>query len=157
MNKILFILKDFGFSEKSFNQYRISENNRDSDFEFAIKIIDEIVEKTKKNKWGFTNLQFSFAYFNLALFAAENGIQNISLHRKSHYFKLLNYKESGVFPKVKILAAPNCCDQCDKNNGKIFSLDEAIEKLPLPLNECTNNYLKTNITWCRCIFVPVII
>lgn len=53
------------------------------------------------------------------------------------YAQTQRYKEYG-FTKGKYLASDSCCDECQKHNGEIYTLDELEKMLPLhPHCTCT--------------------
>jgi hypothetical protein len=62
-------------------------------------------------------------------------------------------KQSGIKMKVAIIAAPGgnnpSCDKCLEQNGKKFTIDEALEKMPIPVEACGNGF-------CRCVYGSVI-
>ena len=77
----------------------------------------------------------------------------------SRFFELLRLKTDGFTKKVQILAKESC-DNCSKHNGEIFTIDEALEKMPIPNRDCTNwkeDFEKIHKHgWCRCGWLPVI-
>jgi len=64
---------------------------------------------------------------------------------------LLQYKQSGVVSKVEILASPNSCDHCKSQQGKIYTVEDAIKSRPLPCKGCGHE-----MGYCRCTYLPVI-
>lgn len=63
--------------------------------------------------------------------------------------ELQEYMKSNVVDRVKILCAPDACESCSKLNGRILSIREAIETLPVPCLDC-------DAGWCRCAYSPVL-
>lgn len=70
--------------------------------------------------------------------------------QKSRKGSLLGYKSMGV-KTVRILSAGNSsCSKCSELNGKIFTIDEALEQMPIPVRNCDNVY-----GYCRCLYFPI--
>lgn len=72
--------------------------------------------------------------------------------------ELLYYKSNGV-PYVKILTAHNetVCAECKALEGRVYTIEEALEKMPLPVRTCKNDdhEVVAGFGWCRCTYVPV--
>jgi len=64
--------------------------------------------------------------------------------------ELKRIKQSQVVKKIEVLADDDSCRKCLKLNGKIFSIDKALKKNPLPVERCTHKY------GCRCTYLPVV-
>lgn len=69
----------------------------------------------------------------------------------SNINNLLQYKQTGAVSKVEILSSDNSCESCQSQNGKIYTVEEAIKTRPLPCKECNNK-----MGYCRCVYVPVV-
>ena len=70
----------------------------------------------------------------------------------ANFNSLLQWNKSGVVLKVEILASDNSCENCKSQNGKIYSIGDAIKNKPLPCKECNNEVYG----YCRCTYLPVI-
>jgi len=68
--------------------------------------------------------------------------------------ELLNYKKSNV-QKVEILTAGegNACIECQKNSGKIFDIEYALNTMPVPCETCSHTCLGKQPGFCRCSYV----
>ena len=81
---------------------------------------------------------------------SEEQIKNLSDDlNTSNINNLLQYKQTGVVSKVEILASPNSCDHCGSQQGKIYTVEEAIKTRPLPCKECDHE-----MGYCRCVYLP---
>jgi len=69
--------------------------------------------------------------------------------------RLLRYKKSEVVKKVSILSGDGCVS-CKKQNGKIYSISEALKKMPIPNKNCSYHLHPKNkkYSFCRCIYLP---
>lgn len=82
----------------------------------------------------------------------EKKIKKLSAElNKLNSDSLMRYKQSGVVAKVEILTIPDSCNHCKKQQGKIYTLDEAIRISPLPCKEC--NHV---MGCCRCTYLPIV-
>jgi len=93
----------------------------------------------------------------MADFVKNEGKDNLYLLDLAYKTKLkfqtnlLNeYKKSDVVTGVEIIATDNSCEVCMQLNGKIFPIDEALLKNPLPIKNCSNEY------GCRCCYGPTV-
>lgn len=83
---------------------------------------------------------------------SEEEIKNLSDDlNTANINNLLQYKQSGVASKVEILATPDSCDHCKSQQGKIYTVEEAIKTRPLPCKKCDHE-----MGYCRCTYLPVI-
>ena len=83
---------------------------------------------------------------------SEEQIKNLSDDlNTTNINNLLQYKQSGVVTKVEILASQNSCEHCKKQQGKIYTVNEALKTRPLPCKECDHE-----MGYCRCTYLPVI-
>ena len=64
---------------------------------------------------------------------------------------LLQYKQSDVISKVEILTALDSCENCKSQQGRIYTVEEAIKTRPLPCRDCNHE-----AGYCRCTYLPVI-
>jgi len=69
----------------------------------------------------------------------------------SNINNLLQYKQTGAVAKVEILSSDNSCENCQSQNGKTYTVEEAIKTRPLPCKECNHE-----MGYCRCVYVPVV-
>ncbi|MFA6973186.1 MAG: hypothetical protein WC238_00405 [Parcubacteria group bacterium] len=82
----------------------------------------------------------------------EEQIKNLSDDLNTENINnLLQYRQSSVIFKVEILAAHNSCEKCKSQQGKIYTVEEAIKTRPLPCKECDHE-----TGYCRCTYMPVI-
>jgi hypothetical protein len=63
---------------------------------------------------------------------------------------LLQYKRTGAVSRVEVFAGNGSCEKCKSQNGKIFTVEDAIKTRPLPCKECDHE-----MGYCRCVYLPV--
>jgi len=91
-------------------------------------------------------------YYNQALFLNETERDCIVPLRESTRISLIILQNRG-FTKVKILKQ-NSCNICQQFADKIYSISEALEKMPIPCPDCQTIIFKGSSGFCRCIYIP---
>ena len=96
-------------------------------------------------------VQLKALHFQMARFAFEEGKDPTPSQREAARMDLLIWKRAekrgllGPKTRLGIIAAGNTsCDACQKAAEQEFTLDEALERNPLPVKGCTG--------WCRCCY-----
>lgn len=61
---------------------------------------------------------------------------------------LLGLKKQGMVKRVKVCSSRDdrTCEKCKSLDGKVFTIDEALEKMPLP------DWCNSEEGWCRCAY-----
>ena len=70
---------------------------------------------------------------------------------------LRRYQKSEV-NQVKISAIGDSCPACKAQNMKVYLIEDALEKMPIPCKDCTFDLHGEHapVGWCRCIYMPII-
>ncbi|MFQ5807023.1 MAG: hypothetical protein ACE5I3_11300 [Phycisphaerae bacterium] len=56
---------------------------------------------------------------------------------------------------VRILSSKGC-EACRALNGRVLTVDEALEQMPIPCRDCTYGISDTEpFGWCRCMYISV--
>lgn len=93
-------------------------------------------------------------YYEKALFLNDEGRDCFSQLQQSAKVELQYLKKDGLADKVQILSAGGC-ETCKKLDGKVLTIQDALEKMPIPCKECSYKLrAKDNFSFCRCEFVP---
>ncbi|WP_292466460.1 hypothetical protein [Methanolobus sp.] len=87
----------------------------------------------------------------MSLILYREGRDFIRLKQESEKMRLVKYRKEGV-EMVKI-SSPGPCEACAKNNGKVLTIDEALETMPIPNPDCTTKTRDGPSGWCRCRYV----
>jgi len=95
-------------------------------------------------------------YFEMALFVGAEGKDPFHLLQQSQKMELMRYKGTLGFTGVEIFACEDSCEACRKLDRKVFTIEEALEKMPIPCRECTNPILSDDWGWCRCFYGVVV-
>ncbi len=93
-------------------------------------------------------------YYEMALFVGEEDRNFIGLLEACHRADLQLMKLSGI-KRVQIAASVGC-DACRSQDGKVFTVDEALRTVPLPCTSCTMVVVGTRPGFCRCLYAPMV-
>ena len=156
--KLVSCIEIVGLTEKFYEDYKKLPNNGITDHQIVGKILFEYLDHLKKNKQKFSYAGFSMAFFTLSLIEAESKQPFLNYLSESHRCKLLDYQQSKVVKKVKILTVKErYCDKCKSLENKIFTIDEALQTMPLPHRHCeTNMFDNPYGNWCRCFYTGIV-
>ena len=115
------------------------------------QLLLEAMEKENRHK-------MKMIYFSQALFLHKSGKDCFKLLQETGKCELREYQQSGVVEKVEILTrGKKSCPDCQKLAGKIFTIEEAFKRVPIPVKECSYKINPEAPTgWCRCCYVEVI-
>ncbi len=93
-------------------------------------------------------------YYEMAILLGKIGKDpNPALERHSRG-ELLELKYKGVI-SVEILSSDNGCDECI-NQRKKYTIDEALQLMPLPNRRCTFDLFFEEYPFCRCSYLPIL-
>jgi DNA-directed RNA polymerase subunit RPC12/RpoP len=87
-------------------------------------------------------------YFELAAILWEEGGDFFPILQEVRRCELRHYQSLGD-KSVEILAGS--CEKCRPFNGKVLTIKEALDTMPVPVKECENEN-----GWCRCMYTPTI-
>ncbi len=68
-------------------------------------------------------------------------------------YNLKSFKDLG-FERVEVECAKDACPTCQKMAGKRFRIDEAMEPMPIPCRDCTNDVDAVR-GYCRCRYFAI--
>lgn len=92
-------------------------------------------------------------YFEMALFLNEEGKDFFTVLQLSSKMVLMMYKKAGI-DKVQILTCgTGSCEQCRLLQDKIYTIEEALEKMPVPCKDCMKKMNDKNQGFCKCCYV----
>lgn len=98
-------------------------------------------------------------YYGMALKLNRQGKDWIKVLQESQKMSLLDCGKYGVIKQVKIFSSDDSCEACRLLHDKIFTIEEALEKMPLPCKECTYKFYTPGDKiggFCRCMYFGVI-
>lgn len=92
--------------------------------------------------------------FQMAFILYERGGDFLPYLKDMHRQALLGYKKSGFVKKVSISSTHDSCPACKRLANKTYTIEEALEKMPLPCSECSTITVGDTPGWCRCSYLP---
>ncbi len=149
LSKYISDLKRFGVTEE-----RLKKSLYSNPVDIIWDIYNELVsEITKKHELEY----LSQIYYSMAIFVDREKRGNpFELLKQSAYWKLIAeqeiWKKTGLEYIAIISAIPDSCETCKKQDGLKFSIQEALEKMPIPHKECTFT-LNGTTPFCRCMYL----
>lgn len=146
-------INEYGLTEKYFkkrrNEYDKKAKGNYSAFAFVNSIFNELsLIEAKKGNWQ----DLSIMYWSMAYFLFDYNQNFSSYLYESKKMELYDKKKSEENTEIKynvqILTDGKgfACEKCFKQEGKIFNIDEALKKMPIPVKDCENGF-------CRCSYV----
>lgn len=154
-NQYYYIFEILGLSRKHlekrktgwFNEFKDQANYHD----LIWSVFNELLNKYGKSQdWQ----SLKMVYYEMALYEYRQGGTYFHLLQESAKMELLNYKETGIVKKVEISCLGGC-EACQKLNGKILTLEKALNTLPVPNKDCTYQ-MGNERGFCRCVYLSVI-
>jgi hypothetical protein len=146
-------LRDYGITEDDFDlkHKELSEKAEEavSDRGIIWALFNELASKVKDPG------TIQSLFLNIATFLHKGGEDHHQYLEISIKAGLLSMKQMGI-EKVQIFNDESSCRACRKLNKKIFTIDEALEKMPLPVKTCTLDVFGMEKGFCRCFYAPVV-
>ncbi len=91
--------------------------------------------------------------YSAAVAAAKAGYDHRRLLTRNHQIKLELWRSGGLVDRVRVASAGGCA-ACAMDDGREYSLVEALEKAPIPHPGCTYDAF-SNRGFCRCTYIAV--
>ena len=100
----------------------------------------------------------AFLYFLMAHYLYEDGRDFFHLLQQSRRMELAHYKQLGFVEKVQIWTGRDAsCEACRTLHGRVLTLEDALEQMPVPCKDCTFDFRGTGQPgWCRCSYLTVV-
>lgn len=99
----------------------------------------------------------SMIYYDMALFLNQEEKDYRTPLQQSAKMKLMSFKREGGVERVEVSAGgEGTCSECNQLDGKIFPIEDALEKMPLPFERCTNSMEHGTPGFCMCMYLPVL-
>ena len=93
-------------------------------------------------------------YYEMALFLDDEGRDSSQMGEASRKMALIDFKQAGI-KKVKISSTTTSCKECKKQDRKVYDIDEALKKMPLPTKKCSHHLNNDKFGFCRCCWLSV--
>lgn len=93
-------------------------------------------------------------YYEMGILMNKEGKDGFALLQQSAKMDLLCFKEEGFIKKVRIMiAGEDSCEDCKKWDNKVFTLQEALELMPIPERQCSHKLYDEKQGFCRCCYL----
>jgi len=150
LKKWLTRLEMFKVSQEDFEKHRKTLSNQ---FRQEASVGDTVWGIFNKLLLSETDLHtLKMIYFTMALLLDEEGKDSYEMHCQATKMQLLKLKESSSTKQVEILSTKGCSN-CEKYAKKIFTIEDALEKMPIPRKDCTFHLNNNKYGYCRCIYI----
>ena len=132
---------------------RVRREQWDAEWEAASLRVEEGI---RSGDWHTVKV----AHFQQALMLFKQGSDHQRLAAESRKSELRYYRNmyQGVgITRVAISTVGDaCCSECSSLHGKEFSIEEALESMPIPVKTCQTWVDKNQYGgWCRCSYDPI--
>lgn len=152
-NRWLREIEGLGVTEKDFYSRKEVFFNKNGfeakDGDVFWSLFNELITKTRdlhKSK---------MVYYLMSRFLHDEGRDYFPTRQLSVKMELMQERNSSIKLKAKIIAAKDSCEACQKLGGRIMSIEEALEKMPIPCKECTHTISDNKKGFCRCMYVLI--
>lgn len=142
-------LEPYGVSETHLEQARDALARRSGKPPHTLDVLWALLKAVLRQKT--TNHERADVYGMMAGFLRDAGQDGRAALREQIRCKLRADQETGRVKAIEVMAAPNCCDACQAQDGRRVPIDEAVEFPPVPCAGCTTRLEDDHkFPWCRC-------
>lgn len=148
--KIIDALKRLEIPEKRFDYYKKSKIKKLGYESNYIDLIKGIFEDQIKE---IKDLHYKkMQYYSMAIIMNKNEQESFYYLQKSAKIYLQKLKKEGYTEEVELIGGS--CSSCQKLKGKILTIDEALEQMPIPNKNCSHVLYDEKRGFCRCEYYP---
>ena len=116
------------------------------------KLNEQLVKAMKQDDFG----ELSRLYSEMASQCHQENKPSFHLQKFSQEMGLRKDLKERILKRVEIFSADGC-EECKKHNGEKYTIEEALEKMSLPVKTCKRKIKKSAPDcWCGCSYSPVI-
>jgi len=148
-NEWLDSLEQYGVTKRDFELHkrRLSEESgrEPSDEDVIGSLLGNLAAKTRDLQ------KRKMIYYEIALFLDQQGKDPFEALQQSARMDLMKFKKDGFVRRVSILTAgQDSCEVCRRLQGRVLTIEEALEKMPIPCRECAHRMHDEDRGFCRC-------
>jgi hypothetical protein len=151
--------KDYGLEDADFAGLREQLSRRFAREPSSGDVLWALFQDTLQRAMKSGDLQqCKMLYLEMALFVYEEGREFFHLLEQSRKMELTAYKRDGFVDRVFIITAGDAsCEACQELKGTVFTIDDALEQMPIPCRDCTFDFQGSGQPgWCRCLYGAVV-
>jgi len=130
-----------------FNKFREKANYSDLIWSLSNELLNTFAKKNDYSK-------MRGLYFDMAILQKKQNKEFYHLLKESRRMELYEIQKqlsNDIKYKVVIIGGEPGCEYCNEFNGKSFTIEEALEEMPIPHPNCSND------GWCTCCYTVKII
>jgi hypothetical protein len=146
LDKLIITEEDF---DRKFEELSEKTTETPSDMDVIWTLFNELIAKTQ----DYSTLKS--LHYSMAIFLHKGDQDYFQCLEISAKMELLSMKQMGI-ERVQIFNDESSCRACRKLNNKIFTIDEALERMPVPVRKCTLDVFGMEKGFCRCFYAPVV-
>ncbi len=154
------VLQSFGIGEQEYDRTKamlsshgFAAGSDSLDWKTIYFLLNEIASKA-------TDIyQRRLAFDQLGFMCMRKGLKFRDYFVRAREAELLQYKATnGIVVDVEIRSGEQhgICQACQGNTGKRFTIEEALQKAPLPCRDCTCPGLREANGFCRCYYRTIL-
>ena len=147
-------LENYGITEKHFDDQKNKLSKQFGCVPSNHDVIHSLFNKLVLENTDFHTLEM--IYHTHALFLNEEGKDCFKILQQANKMNLLGYKQSEEVEKVTIISGNDSCSSCQRLNGKIYSIEEALKIMPIPCKDCSFILNDEKRGFCRCTYAPML-
>lgn len=146
------LLQGAGISHNDFITQRAKHSAAWSDRDILRRLFNLRVVQLSATHGTFHD--FKMVYLQMAFLNNFEGLDAHAILQEVTRMDLLSRKEGGVIDQVKIITAKDkACSACRELDEKVFSIEEALQTMPIPHRGCTSELYSAGVGFCRCGYV----
>ncbi|HWR93593.1 MAG TPA: hypothetical protein VN192_00135 [Flavobacterium sp.] len=148
-NKWLRNIEGLGISKEDFQnkheEFYKKNGTYVKDGDVFWSLFNELIIKTSDTKL------LRGIYYEMAWFLFEEGRDYFAIRQQSARMQLLSALNSNLNLKATILTCGDgSCQECNKLANTVYTIEEALEKMPIPCPDCTHLGTEEKKGFCRC-------
>ena len=149
-NRWLREIEGLGITEKDFYSRKeiffVKNGVEVKDGDVFWSLFNESITKTRDLH------QSKMIYYLMSLFLHEEGRDYFATRQLSAKMELIQNQNSSLKLNAVIITAGDSCEACKKSANKVMTIEEALEKMPIPCKECTHTISDNKRGFCRCCY-----
>lgn len=142
-------LASLGITEEEIAATRKKAPYRINDADLVWSLLNKAAHESARNQ-DFHRLKR--ANYSMALFLDEEGRDFRHVLAEAAKSELWYYRQQGVKAVRILTAGESSCEVCREHDGKVYSIAEALQQMPIPVPGCTHR-MTGPAGFCRCTYV----
>ncbi len=148
------VLDYYGITKDEYYRLKVQLSHKSKTGASDRDVIWSFLNRLVQEKMVTANFgDLSMLYHSMALLLEEDGKDFFDMLQEARRMKLIKYREEEIIAQVQISTAGyQSCPSCQRLEGKVFKIDDALREMPIPNKECTTPSLNPRQGFCRCCY-----